>query len=141
MTLGDYLEETEAIGICGSLAREGRLSSERSDIDIFVVLKKKGPDADRIWWNRINTTLRNFGRDITVLVYTVKGLRRISNWYVLRLATEGILVFDKGDIAELFNRIVEAAKQAGLVQRRVGDSWVWSAPELKLGEVLEFQVE
>jgi len=74
---------------------------------------------------------------VTVLVYTVKGLRAISNWYVLRLASEGILVLDRGDIGDLFKKIRQAAKAAGLTQKRVAGSWVWEASDMEPGEVLE----
>jgi len=39
LDLGDGLEQAEAIGICGSLAR-GKDFGPRSDIDVFVVVKE-----------------------------------------------------------------------------------------------------
>ena len=56
---------------------------------------------DRIWWDRRSDVLQDFGRDVTVLVYTVEGLKRIITWYVLRLASEGVLVYDRGDMRGL----------------------------------------
>jgi hypothetical protein len=108
-----------------------------------VVVKErgKGIEIDRLWWHRINDALRKFGRDVTVLVYPVGALRKIAGWDVLRLATDGIFAFDKGNIKELFRKIVDAARKAGLVQVKRGEHWVWSAPKLKPGEVLEFEVE
>lgn len=136
LSLGDKLEETEAIGICGSLARGD--FHEKSDIDIFVVVKERnlGMDIDRIWWDRINEVLKEYRRDITVLVYSIKGLKKIITWYVLRLASEGILIYDKGGIKELFAKIIDAARKAGLVEKKIGNHRVWSAPKLKIGERL-----
>jgi predicted nucleotidyltransferase len=139
LSLGDLLQEAEAVGIFGSLARGN--FSPRSDIDIFVVVKRKGIEDDELWWHRINDALRKFERDVTVLVYSVEALRKIAGWDVLRLATDGIFAFDKGNIEELFRKIVDAARKAGLVQVKRGEHWVWSAPWLKFGELLEFEVE
>jgi predicted nucleotidyltransferase len=91
--LKDYLRDTEAIGIFGSLAR-GEFT-ERSDIDVFVVLKSDEGEASKIWWHRISDALSEFGKDVTVLVYTIAGLKNISNWHVLRLASEGVIIYDK----------------------------------------------
>ena len=63
-----------AIGMCGSLARDD--FHERSDIDIFFDVKERLVD-DRIWWDRRSDVLQDFGRDVTVIVYTVEGLKRI----------------------------------------------------------------
>jgi len=141
LSLDDELEEAEAVGVFGSLAR-GKDFSARSDIDIFVIVREKKPgvETDKLWWKRIKRALRELERDVTVLVYTVKGLERISNWYVLRLASEGILVFDKGDIRELFQRITEAAREAGMVEERIGDRQFWVLEGLQLGEVVEVQL-
>ncbi|MFQ6014547.1 MAG: nucleotidyltransferase domain-containing protein, partial [Anaerolineae bacterium] len=116
LSIGDALQEAEAVGIFGSLARGD--FSPRSDIDVFVVVTKKGKgiEVDELWWHRINDVLRKFQRDVTVLVYSTEALRRIAGWDVLRLATDGVFVFDRGNIEELFHKIVEAAKKAGLVQ-------------------------
>jgi len=141
LSLGDLLQEAEAVGIFGSLARGD--FSPRSDIYIFVVVKErgKGIEIDRLWWHRINDALRKFERDVTVLVFSVEALRKIAGWDVLRLATDGIFAFDKGNIEELFRKIVDAARKAGLVQVKRGEHWVWSAPWLKFGELLEFEIE
>ncbi|RKX68860.1 hypothetical protein DRP53_09835 [candidate division WOR-3 bacterium] len=141
LRMGGILREAEAVGVMGSLARGD--FSDRSDIDIFVIVKEKksGYDVDRIWWDRINEALSLFHRDVTVVVYSVNGLRRISNWYVLRLASEGILVYDKGGIKGLFRKIIETARRAGLVERMVGNHRVWSAINLDLGERLKLEVK
>ena len=44
LSLGDKLTEAEAIGICGSLARGD--FDDKSDIDIFVIVKQGGSDID-----------------------------------------------------------------------------------------------
>lgn len=141
LSLGDELTGAEAVGICGSLAR-GWDFDEHSDIDIFVVVRHKAPggETDRHWWRLMQRALRPFGRDISVLVYTLKGLRSVCNWYVLRLASEGLVIFDQGQVTQLFQDIVQAAEAAGLVQERIGDAWVWTAKGIKPGEVIEVTV-
>lgn len=126
-SLGDDLQKAEALGVFGSLAR-GTDFSTHSDIDIFVVVQQKDPRSasDKWWWKRIKRALEPFGRDVTVLVYTVAGLKAVSNWYVLRLAAEGILLYDQGGIAHLFERIVEAARRADLVQDSIEGQTVWT---------------
>jgi len=137
-SLGDDLQEAEALGICGSLAR-GTGFSEHSDIDVFVVVREKEPGdtTDKRWWQRIRRALEPFGRDVTVLVYSVASLRTVSNWYVLRLAVEGVLIHDQADIAHLFEQIVQAARQAGLVQEIIGDRLVWMMSPDRVGTPIE----
>ena len=138
LSLGEALEEAEAVGIFGSLARGD--FSPTSDIDIFVVVKEKKEGAEELWWRRIKGALRKFGRDVTVLVYSTEAIRRVAGWDVLRLATDGILAFDRGGIGELLKKVTESAEKAGLVQVERGGHKVWSAPKLKVGEALEFEV-
>ena len=137
-SLGDDLQEAEALGICGSLAR-GTGFSEHSDIDVFVVVweKEPGDTTDKRWWQRIQRVLEPFGRDVTVLVYSVAGLKAVSNWYVLRLAAEGVLIHDQAEIARLFEQIVQAARQAGLVQETIGDRLVWTVSPDRAGAPIE----
>jgi predicted nucleotidyltransferase len=137
-SLGDSLQEAEALGICGSLAR-GTDFSERSDIDVFVIVQEKEPGGatDKRWWQRIQRVLEPFGRDVTVLVYSVAGLRAVSNWYVLRLVAEGVLIHDQADIAHLFEQIQQAAHQAGLVQEMIGDRLVWTLSPERGGAPIE----
>ena len=141
LSLGIELEEAEAIGVMGSLAR-GSLG-KHSDIDIFVVVneKRSGIDVDRIWWKRIRDALTEFRRDVTVITYSVKGLKNVSNWYVLRLASEGVLIYDKGGIENLLDKIIRTAREKGLVERRVGNQRVWSAKDLKFGEKIVLKIE
>jgi predicted nucleotidyltransferase len=141
LSLGEQLKEVEAIGIMGSLARGD--FNEYSDIDVFVIVKERRPcyDADRIWWDRIKEALSKFQRDVTVITYSVRGLKCISNWYVLRLASEGILIYDKGGIRELFEKIIKTAREAGLEEKKIGNHRVWSAKNLKLGQRLVLEVK
>jgi predicted nucleotidyltransferase len=142
LSLGEKLNEVEAIGIMGSLARGD--FDEKSDIDVFVVVKEKipGTDVERAWWERINDALSKFKRDVTVILYSVKGLKRISNWYVLRLASEGVLLYDRGGIKDLFKKIVETARRAGLEEREAGGKRkIWVAKNLKLRERLILEVD
>ena len=85
--------------------------------------------------------LREFRRDITVLVYSIKGLKKIINWYVLRLASEGIVIYDKGGVKDLFNKIIAAAREAGLVEKEIGGHKVWSAETLEFGQRLVVEVK
>jgi len=127
------------IGLFGSLAC-GKFT-HKSDIDIFVVVEKKTTDTDSFWSKKIREILNSFGRDVTVIVYSIKGLKDVNNWYVLRLASEGIIFYDQGNIKELFKKIIKAAKDAGLKEIKRGDSRVWSIDRpLKKGETFEVKV-
>ena len=53
----------------------------------------------------------------------------------MRLASEGIILFDQGGIKGLFREIKKAAKKAGLVEQRIGKHRVWSFKEPRLEEV------
>jgi hypothetical protein len=92
-----------------------------------------------MWWGRIREALDGLNRDITVLVYTKKALREICNWYVLRLASEGIVLFDKGGIEEFFRRIVQTARDAGLVEEEIEGDRVWTS-KIRYGEPLEVKL-
>ncbi len=140
-SLGKELEEVESICIIGSLARKVDFDIKKSDIDIVVIVDRKDRDVDMIWYQRINKVLREFNRNITVLVYSLQGLKNISNWYVLRLASEGVVIFDKGNINELFAKIIQSAKDAGLVEEEIGNQRVWKAKGLKLGDIIEVKVK
>jgi len=142
LSLGDFVAEAEGIGIFGSLARGD--FGPRSDIDIFVVIDDKDDrqDIDDIWCKRINKVLRPFERDVTVLVYTIKALKNVCNWYVLRLASDGILVCDGGRVKPLFAEILDAAEKAGLEQREMAGTMLWAPKrKIKMGEVFEVSVE
>ena len=140
LSLGDGPEQAEAIGICGSLAR-GKDFGPRSDIDVFVVVKEAdlGPETQRMWWGRIQKALDELNRDVTVLVFTRKALGEICTWYVLRLASEGIVLFDKSGVEEFFGRIVQAARDAGLVEEEIEGDRVWTSG-VKYKETLEVKL-
>jgi predicted nucleotidyltransferase len=139
--LADKLSGVEALGVFGSLAR-GSDFFEHSDIDIFVIVQEKEPAGviDQRWWQWVKQALEPFDRDVTVLVYTVAGLRAVANWYVLRLAMEGVLVYDRADIAGLFDQIVQAAHRAGLVQERIDERQVWTLRPERVGQPLEINL-
>lgn len=141
LSLGNEIEEAEAIGICGSFTRKD--FNERSDLDVFVILKdgKYDNNIEMFWWKRIKKALKIFRRDVTVFVYTIKDLKKIINWYVLRIASDGILIYDKGNVKELFKKIIRAARDAGLVEKVRGNYKVWSAPKIKIGENLVVELK
>lgn len=78
LSVGEKLKEVGGIGIMGSLARGD--FNEKSDIDVFVVVRerKEDEDVDRIWEERINGVLSKFKRDVTVIVYSMKGLKKFQ---------------------------------------------------------------
>jgi len=98
-------------------------------------------ETNGIWYKRVKEVLRKYQRDVTVLVYTIQALRNICSWYVLRLTSEGIVVYDKGELKELFRKILKAADEAGLEQQRRGNSWVWTTKrKIKIGEIIRVEV-
>ena len=136
------LAEAEGIGICGSVAR-GQ-ATDRSDIDIFVILDniRHTPDADEVWYHRMNEALCSFGREVSVLVYPMRNILDVCNWYVLRLASDGMVVYDKGNVRRALDAVVEAARRVGLGQKKQGNSVVWTMDrEMRPGEVFEVKVE
>jgi len=141
VSLGPALQGAEAIGLFGSLAR-GKGFTERSDIDVFIVVKQKDEGTDEYGYAKISDALADLRRDVTVLVYSVKSLREVASWYVLRLASEGIVLFDRGGIRELFEKIVKAALLAGLLERETeAGRKVWTIPKVKLGKEVEVKVD
>lgn len=139
--LDDRLEEVEALGVFGSLAR-GHDFGERSDIDVFVIVREKAPAgaSDQRWWQRVKQALEPFERDVTVLVYTLASLRSVANWYVLRMASEGSLIYDRADIAGLFGQIVKNAERAGLIEETIDARRVWSLRPEQVGQPLEISL-
>lgn len=137
-------QQTEAIGIFGSLSR-GRDFGPRSDIDIFIVVKDEEfrPDLDLYWYLEVSAVLQEFGRDVTVLVFTIESLREIACWEILRLASEGILLYDRdGIIEKLFEDILEAARKAGLEEVEVeGCRKIWRKKEIDFGEIFAVEVK
>lgn len=150
LSLGELLNEVEAIGIIGSLAR-GQFDEEKSDIDILVVLDdlpkeswEKGGKALE-WTYRITNILgEKYLRRVTVIIYSIPLLINISNWYVFSLASDAILVYDKDNkVRKIFDKIMEKTKEWGLEQHDYGyrhKLWGLNRP-LKPGEILDFHLE
>jgi predicted nucleotidyltransferase len=138
---GESFREIEGIGLCGSLARGD--FSPKSDIDIFIVIPD-GLSEREVWlvWNKkLRGYLKAFARDITVLVYSLKSLREISSWYVLRLASEGQLIYDpNGKVETLFKKIIKAAENAGLTEEEIHGHKYWVKKDLKIGEAFLIRV-
>lgn len=141
MESGESFSDVEAIGLFGSVAR-GEFSP-RSDIDIFIVI----PDGileRESWlkWNRkMREILKTLHRDITVLIYSRKSLKEISSWYVLRLASEGQLVYDRnGEIKKIFEKMIQRAKDSGLVEEEIHGHKYWIKRDLRIGQTFEMKM-
>jgi predicted nucleotidyltransferase len=141
LSLGSVLEEAEAVGIFGSLARGD--FGKKSDIDIFVVVSKnEGREQESLWHKRIREVLKRYPCDKTILLYSIGGLRAVSNWHVFSLASDGVIVYDKGQVGSLFKEIVAKANEVGLVRKRYGHHPVWAmGRKLKWGEVIEVSLD
>ena len=107
-------EEVLAVGLFGSLARGD--FNERSDIDIFVITEKEVPlkGQDELYC-AFSELVPRFRRDITVLVYDLRGLKKIPTWQTLNLAKDACLVYDRAEIGKVFERILQAAREHGIV--------------------------
>jgi len=106
-------EEILAVGLFGSLARGD--FDERSDIDIFVITEKEIPlkEQDELYY-AFSELVAKFRRDITVLVYDIKGLKKIPTWQTLNLVKDAHFVYDKVEIKSIFQRILQAAREHGI---------------------------
>lgn len=139
-----YLQQVEGIAVFGSLAR-GFDWHTHSDIDIVVVMQRTrgrhGLETRGVWDRRIRDALRHYGREVTVLVYTVETLKEIPRWETLRMATDAKVVIDNQGVRKLFKAMVIAAEDAGLKQKWLKDHWAWYKPRLKWGEVIDFRVK
>jgi len=138
---GESFSGIEGVGLCGSIARGD--FSPKSDIDIFIIIAN-GLSEREVWltWNKkLRGLLKVFGRDITILVYSLQSLTEISSWYVLRLASEGKLIYDRdGKIEKLFKKIILTAKDAGLVEEEIHGHKYWIKKDLRIGETFEIRV-
>ena len=103
-----------AVGLFGSLARGD--FDERSDIDIFVITEEAIPlrEQDELYY-AFSELIPRFGRDVTVLVYDIKGLKRIPTWQTLNLVKDARFVYDRAEIEKLFERILLKAEEHGIV--------------------------
>ncbi|MBI4704235.1 MAG: nucleotidyltransferase domain-containing protein [Deltaproteobacteria bacterium] len=120
------IREALALGLCGSVARG--TAGPDSDIDVLVVLPDGHAPAkqeDR-WWRAVRRALAPLGREVSVLVYTPRAIRRIGNWYVLRLASDSLLLHDtNGQIDALLRRVRDRALATGFVERDGGGRPYW----------------
>ena len=115
--LGPAIEEAEGVGIFGSVLWPK--FNAYSDLDVFVVLREEdfSEKTMELWEKRIRPRLqRRFGRDVDVRFYTLRALKKVPDWYEILLASDHYLVYDKGEVAEVFRRIVEEAERAGLIR-------------------------
>ena len=146
LAVGPALEQAEAVGIIGSLLRED--FNERSDIDLLIVMddetyrQRPAVEWRRHWRSVFGPALAKYRRDLSCILYPVISLRKVSNWYVLVVASDAVLVHDRGNVAPLFQRIIDAAHNAGLVKIKRGVHTVWrSATPLKFGQLIKVEVE
>lgn len=103
-----------AVGLFGSLARGD--FDERSDIDIFAITEKDLPleEQDELY-NAFSALIPRFDRDVTVLIYDLKGLKRLPTWQTLNLVKDACLVIDRAEVAKTFERILQEAEAHGIV--------------------------
>ena len=114
ITLGFAKKDILAVGIFGSLARGD--FDERSDIDIFVITEKEMPlrEQHELYYG-FSQLIPRFGRDISVLVYDLKGLKTIPTWQTLNLAKDAHFVYDRAGIEKIFDMILRKAEDHGIV--------------------------
>ncbi len=107
-------KEILAVGLFGSLARGD--FNERSDIDIFVTTERELSlrEQDELYYAFSELTSR-FGRDVTVLVYDIDGLKRIPTWQTLNLVKDACFVYDRAGIEKIFQTILQEAERHGIV--------------------------
>ncbi len=107
-------KEILAVGLFGSLTR-GEFD-ERSDIDVFVITEKELPlrEQDELYYT-FSELIPKFGRDITVLVYDINGLKRIPTWQTLNLVRDAYFVYDQAEIEKVFKKILREAEEHGIV--------------------------
>jgi len=103
-----------AVGLFGSLTRGD--FDERSDIDIFVITEREIPlrEQDELYY-AFSELRSEFGRDITVLVYDINGLKGISTWQTLNLVKDAYFVYDRAGIEKILEDILQEAKDHGIV--------------------------
>ena len=107
-------EDILAVGLFGSLARGDY--DERSDIDIFVITDEEFSlkEQDELYYN-FSKLIGKFERDITVLVYDIKGLKRIPSWQTLNLVKDAHFVYDQGGMEDIFKKILQKAEEHGIL--------------------------
>lgn len=107
-------EEVLAVGLFGSMARGD--FDERSDIDIFVITEREMPlkEQDELYY-AFSELIPRFGRDITVLVYDINGLKKIPTWQTLQMVKDACFLYDKVGIEGTFRRILQKAEEQGII--------------------------
>lgn len=141
--LGPLLEETEGVGIFGSLLWPK--FNERSDIDLFVVLPEEdyGDENQFRWLRLLSRPLRErFRRDVHMIFYTLRALKKVPDWYTILLASDHALIYDKGAVEPILRRIVVEAERVGLVRvwtHRNCPTWKMGRP-LRFGEIIRVEV-
>jgi predicted nucleotidyltransferase len=100
----------------GSLARGE--ATERSDIDLFVVVRKLPDSAVErrfIVYDCLTPLLKRFRRGVTVVEADEEDLRRRLSPLLINIAHEGITLYDAGGAMSAFlKRIRDAVRAAGL---------------------------
>ena len=130
-------DEVLGVGVVGSVAR--KKAKPRSDLDLFVIVEKEEDGDQGKWYWRLKEILDPMERDITVFVYPLSALEEITNWYVLRMASEGRLIYDRGgSVSSVFRRITEAARKARLEEVEFEGDRIWTMGKpMRPGEVIE----
>jgi len=141
-------ERLEGIVLFGSRAR--KKVTEWSDIDLFVVIEdlpKDPVERGRVVYRVVAPPLlQKFNCDITVIEAEAKeiGKGKELTPLLINIAHDGIILYDKRrQIADLFARIREAVRKAGLIKYKTADGKYGWKPRRKLGpgEVFEVRLE
>jgi len=141
-----HLDQLHGFGVFGSLGGQQarRFDPERSDIDVFLVIKDahwSDTHCDR-WVRRVTDALeRAFRRRVDVLVFTLRALRKVPGWHAISMASDCPVLYDpEGEVARVFAHIVEAARAADLAQVWVGDQRLWRKQHWVIGENIVVEV-
>jgi predicted nucleotidyltransferase len=102
-----------AAGLFGSMARGD--FNERSDIDVFVVTKEElGIKEQDEFYYAFSKLIQKFGRDVTVLVYDVRSLKRVPSWQTLNMLKDAVFAYDAGGVKGIFRKILDKAEKSGV---------------------------
>lgn len=139
-----FLKEIVTVGIFGSLAREKGFN-KRSDIDIFIIVEdeKYSPDLqDRYFYFFSKIIYEKYKRDVTVCLHSISGIKKVPSWETLGLVSEGKIIYDKNNIADIFKRIKEKAYENGLEEIESGNQIIWRIkPPVKRGTRIKFELD
>jgi hypothetical protein len=108
------------------------------------LLREAKEDLDRAirysglkdWVIVIHYLIPRFGRDVTVLVYDINGLKRIPTWQTLNLVKDACFVYDRAEIEKIFKKVLQKAEEHGIVYDN--QEKVFS---LKMAERVAFSLE